>query len=1092
MVYRFTAMSKINKVIIGALIIFLFVFSANADTVNPIADYPFTGNANDISGNSNHGTVNGAVLTTDRLGVDNSAYDFDGVNDYIELANGFDIPEQTVNIWFRPDNITSTLGVIYSSDNPGLINYGLGMYVFESGGNDSLEMGGGGQAGVVTITIPITEGSWHMATISVSDSARFYLDGELIETKNAPSGSSLADGNGLAKIGCSRMLDRYFNGAIDDVKIFSCALSGEDIQTLYGEFCSSPIADYPFTGNANDSSGNDYHGIVNGATLTADRFGNINSAYNFDGINNGIDLPSDFDLSTRSISIWFNADTIQSTAGVIYESDHANIENAQTDIFVREISGQKNLRIRLGDASNIRDYEVIEKTWNHFVITVGGTSAKYYLNGVLKDSTTNLNNSHSASGKNYASIGWGRNNDSPFNGKIDDVKIFGCALSEEEVQALYGDFCNNPIANFDFTIEDLAVNFSNTSIDSNGNYLWDFGDGFLSTLKNPNHVFDSSGSYDVCLTVSDICGDSTICKIVSVENCTLPIANYNYQVDNRIVTFSNTSTGDSSIAYLWNLGDGTLSTLENPVHTYDSLGDYAVCLTVSDSCGDSTFCSLISIDCNPPVASFTNQVNNRIVTFSNTSTGDSSIAYLWDFGDGTLSTLENPVHTYDSLEDYTACLTVSDSCGDSTFCSLVSINCNLPVANFTYQINTRLVSFSNISTGDVGISHSWDFGDGFSSQLLNPIHEYDSGGDYIVCLTVSDSCGDSTICKTVSPVDCDLEACVWPGDANNNGVANVWDILPIGIAYGKTGAARVNASSDWEGQYADDWEDTFRNGLNYKYADCTGDSIINALDLLPIGLNYGKTHSKGNNTFNASEDDPKLQVVFEQSLLETGTYVEAHINLGTEILEASDVYGLAFCLSYNNSLIKRNSMGFELSESWLANDTNAISIFEDFHEDGQIEIGLSRINGMDASGYGDIGVLSFFITDNLDGKVTQQEQLSFEFCNVEMIDHEEQQKVVGASSDTTTIFPLNINPMLLYEVTIHPNPAKDFLVVSSDKEVVKSLTVKDIHGKVIFEQKVARHNQLKLDTKGYTTGIYLIQVELESGHYINSKFQILN
>jgi hypothetical protein len=79
---------------------------------------------------------------------------------------------------------------------------------------------------------------------------------------------------------------------------------------------------------------------------------------------------------------------------------------------------------------------------------------------------------------------------------------------------------------------------------------------------------------------------------------------------------------------------------------------------------------------------------------------------------------------------------------------------------------------------------------------------------------------------------------VWPGDTNNDGIVNAMDILPLGLHWNKTGSARPNGSCDWVGQPAMPW-----TPLEVTYADAKGDGKVEAADVLCIGLNWGKTHS---------------------------------------------------------------------------------------------------------------------------------------------------------------------------------------------------------------------------------------------------------
>lgn len=147
------------------------------------------------------------------------------------------------------------------------------------------------------------------------------------------------------------------------------------------------------------------------------------------------------------------------------------------------------------------------------------------------------------------------------------------------------------------------------------------------------------------------------------------------------------------------------------------------------------------------------------IQFSDTSTGTPS-SWLWDFGDGYTSALQDPLHTYDTPGIYTVSLTVdglytskSDYLAAIDFegaplSGIVPLTVNFsipaaPVAAFTYvqTPSTFTIVFTNTSTGSV-ISCEWDFGDGHTTIELNPSHTYLSSGNKTVSLIVSNSAGD--------------------------------------------------------------------------------------------------------------------------------------------------------------------------------------------------------------------------------------------------------------------------------------------------------------------------------------------------------------
>ena len=151
-----------------------------------------------------------------------------------------------------------------------------------------------------------------------------------------------------------------------------------------------------------------------------------------------------------------------------------------------------------------------------------------------------------------------------------------------------------------------------------------------------------------------------------------------------------------------------------------------------------------------PTSSFTVSISGSDATFTDTSTdSDGSItAWSWDFGDGNTSTAQNPIHTYAADGNYTVTLTVTDD-GTATDSSsqTVTINANnvAPVSSFTYVVSDLQVTFTDGSSDSDGtvVAWSWDFGDGNTSTLQNPIHTYAAGGTYTVSQTVTDDLGST-------------------------------------------------------------------------------------------------------------------------------------------------------------------------------------------------------------------------------------------------------------------------------------------------------------------------------------------------------------
>ncbi len=220
------------------------------------------------------------------------------------------------------------------------------------------------------------------------------------------------------------------------------------------------LAYYPFNGNANDASGNGNNGVVTGALLTSDRYGNSNSAYKFDythwswgsgGDEIFIPYNSSFNSQNLSVSVW----VYRTSAG--YSNQNLTIinrfqfgynnPNGQTWQVLTQPSSNFIIQTQVIKASNINNQQSLVNTgtnlnlnnWVHIVLTFDGTSCKQYINGVLSDTQPANGLTLNTAGNSGISIGvsdqanghWG-----PFDGKIDDIRVYNRALSQSEITYL--------------------------------------------------------------------------------------------------------------------------------------------------------------------------------------------------------------------------------------------------------------------------------------------------------------------------------------------------------------------------------------------------------------------------------------------------------------------------------------------------------------------------------------------------------------------------------------------------------------------------------------------------------------------------------
>jgi hypothetical protein len=216
---------------------------------------------------------------------------------------------------------------------------------------------------------------------------------------------------------------------------------------------SGMVSYYPFNGNANDESTNNFNGTVIGASLTFDRFNQPNSAYSFDGIDDYIELPTTTikGLNAYSYSLWAKvSDLNNQNHGVLYSVGSTNTTRTQA------LTHQPTKNLYAGSynvgnspqQSYIQSDSVSLSEWTHLVVTRDNTTMTFYIDGVevnkTNDANTNSQNANYGSDVGRAVIG-GRStleNQYYFKGAIDDLRIYNRVLTANEVVQLFNENIN--------------------------------------------------------------------------------------------------------------------------------------------------------------------------------------------------------------------------------------------------------------------------------------------------------------------------------------------------------------------------------------------------------------------------------------------------------------------------------------------------------------------------------------------------------------------------------------------------------------------------------------------------------------------------
>ncbi|MEM6964472.1 MAG: PKD domain-containing protein [Bacteroidota bacterium] len=298
----------------------------------------------------------------------------------------------------------------------------------------------------------------------------------------------------------------------------------------------------------------------------------------------------------------------------------------------------------------------------------------------------------------------------------------------------------------------LTVNFSNESVNATS-FNWTFvgGTPASSTSENPTITYENAGVYTVMMEAINVTGSSMVVETGYIVVESLPVANFDVDINGLAVDFTNLSLFGESV--LWDFGDGNGSTELNPQHTYADIGIYPVTVTVDNNCGTSTFTFEVNVGTTVSVG-FSSENTEACaptqIQFLDESS-DNVSNWNWSFpgGNPATSTEQNPVVSYDTPGTYAVTLEASNTWNSNTLTQTNYITIlGEPTAGFSFSTNGFSVDFTNNS--DNATSYNWDFGDGNTSTEIQPQHTFANDGTYTVTLNATNTCGTVTTQETIT------------------------------------------------------------------------------------------------------------------------------------------------------------------------------------------------------------------------------------------------------------------------------------------------------------------------------------------------------
>jgi len=338
---------------------------------------------------------------------------------------------------------------------------------------------------------------------------------------------------------------------------------------------------------------------------------------------------------------------------------------------------------------------------------------------------------------------------------------------------------------------------------------------------------------------------------------------------------------------------------------------------------------------------------------------------------------------------------------------------------------------------------------------------------------------------------------IYPGDVDNNGEVNQYDLLYAGYAYGQIGPMRPNAGTIFFPQFIPLlWPDSFPgNGPSYAYADANGNGAVDFADILTVIANYGQTHGDPTPTeiiagFEGIDPPLFINTSGIAQPIVAGSVIQLPILLGTDALEASGVNGIAFGIHYSPSQIINNVV-LDLNENWMNADGNAL--YFQTHAGNplgtsEIDVAMTRFGISPVSGSGQIGLLTIVIEDDLVDFIPVGDSLEvlITFDSIFMINGAFQSLPVASNEVHLMVH----HPDAITDISpqpdgvtleVFPNPVSDKVqVICSEKIEACTLTNQLGQALQVVQQSLSEHFT-QLDVSALPAGTYWLRVQTSAG-----------
>ncbi|MEL6970985.1 MAG: T9SS type A sorting domain-containing protein [Bacteroidota bacterium] len=342
----------------------------------------------------------------------------------------------------------------------------------------------------------------------------------------------------------------------------------------------------------------------------------------------------------------------------------------------------------------------------------------------------------------------------------------------------------------------------------------------------------------------------------------------------------------------------------------------------------------------------------------------------------------------------------------------------------------------------------------------------------------------------VQAQSCSGTNCVWPGDANANGIVNAIDFIYVGQAYLQGGPERPGATTDWEAQAAPDWPLSHPvSGVNFKHADGNGDGFTDGNDLFNVIVdNFGETNENFITTdgydFLPGDD---LFLTFSNDTPMPGEMVEVTVHLGETTDPVEGLYGIAFELKLDTSVIQIEQVDINNFGGWLGTPDDDMGTVTKYvpELDDAISFAFTRIDGQEVTGGGAIASFTIVMEDVIIGLEEGDVPLVFTFENVLALGLEEEDLMVTFDEQQALISSQYDIPLENPAINIYPNPTHDIIQVQTPpNEFFTAYQIYSLDGRLLTHQRVdAQASPISIPLYHLPKGQYCLVLQTAAHNY---------